>query len=90
MVPPGIVDLGLVCRIGKDAKVKMNLLVDETTLEPPVDINGDGDFFDTNVQPRDMKASVLCIVISWRGGTGMRKVETTTVVARGSIGATDR
>jgi len=90
VVPPGIVDLGLVCRIGKDAKVKMNLLVDETTLEPPVDINGDGDFFDTNVQPRDMKASVLCIVISWRGGTGMRKVETTTVVARGSIGATDR
>jgi Tfp pilus assembly protein PilV len=90
VVQPGIVDLGLVCRIGKDAKVKMNLLVDETTLNPPVDMNGDGDFLDTNVQPRDMKASVLCIVVSWRGGAGMRKVETTTVVARGSIGATYR
>jgi hypothetical protein len=89
-VAPGIVDMGMVASINKGAQFKTTLMVDETKLDPPMDLNGDGDALDTNVDPTQMTAGVMRVAISWPGRNGMRTFETTTIIARGAIGATYR
>jgi hypothetical protein len=89
-VAPGIVDMGMVANINKGAQFKTTLMVDETKLDPPMDLNGDGDALDTNVDPTQMTAGVMRVAISWPGRNGMRTFETTTIIARGAIGATYR
>lgn len=57
--------------------------LDETALDPPLDLNGDGDFLDTGLAPSQVKAAMLRVRATWHGVAGQRELEFTTIVARG-------
>lgn len=80
-----LIDFTTLSKVGRDAKLDVSVLVDETTIEPPVDLNGDGDFLDTNVAAADLQAAVLRIVVTWDGVLGLRRVEYSTIIAKGEV-----
>lgn len=71
--------------LGDDAELKAAIVTDETRLDPPVDLNGDGDFLDTNVLAQDFKSAVLRLRVSWSGVGGENQMEYTMVFARGEF-----
>ena len=73
-------------RIGRGgAKLTVTLISDETALTPKLDLNGDGDFLDTDVPTADLRAGILRIRIAWNGVLGERSFEHTAILARGEL-----
>ena len=69
--------------LGSGGQLDMTVVLDEPALQPPVDLNGDGDFDDTGLDPADVNLAVLQLVIRWTGVTGERRAAFTTMLARG-------
>lgn len=54
--------------ISEKMKVKSEVVLDETSLETPMDLNGDGDTNDANLSPSDVKAAFLRTTVSFPNG----------------------
>ena len=68
---------------GSERSLTTAIVLDETALDPPLDLNGDGDFLDAGLLPAQVKAAMLRVRASWHGVAGQRDLEFTTIVARG-------
>lgn len=80
---PSIVDMDLLFHVGAEAEMQVFVVVDETSINPPIDLNGDGDTADTNVSINECVAAVLRVVVEWNGANGRRQVECITILAKG-------
>lgn len=66
-------------------KVHRQVILDETKIQPPLDLNGDGDTTDTNLTAADVNAAYLVTTVTWVGPSGQRSVSWPTVIARGEV-----
>lgn len=66
-------------------KVHRQVILDETKTQPAMDLNGDGDTSDTNLNPDDVQAVVLLTKVKWIGQSGEQSVSWPTVIARGEV-----
>ncbi|MFQ5504902.1 MAG: prepilin-type N-terminal cleavage/methylation domain-containing protein [Planctomycetota bacterium] len=74
-LPPGL---------GADATATSTLILDETKIVPPLDLDGNGLFVDV-LTPDVVNAGVLRVVVRWRGARGLQSIEYTTIIARGEM-----
>ena len=79
------VNLDLLRGIGSGENMITRIIVDETRVQPPIDLNGDGDYNDTTVPLADLVAAVLRVQVVWSGVSGRRDVEYTSIVSRGEF-----
>jgi Tfp pilus assembly protein PilV len=71
--------------VGKDTIITSTLVLDESSVTPNIDLNGDGDTSDSNVSIANTRAGVLRISINWQGVISPMSLEYTTIVARSQI-----
>lgn len=45
--------------------IRARIILDETRFDPPVDLNGDGDFDDTNLLPNQVNAAYIETTVAW-------------------------
>lgn len=65
--------------------VRRQIIRDETKTSPPLDLNGDGDTKDTNLDADEVNAAYLLTTVSWIGPNGPESVSWPTILARGEI-----
>ncbi len=78
---------GRLTGIGEGATMTSIIVMDENTLNPPLDLN-DNDVFVDNIPMADvgtLNAAVLRIHVSWTGVRGPMEVEYTTILAKGEV-----
>ena len=66
--------------LGSLATFTADVVLDETRLSPPVDLNGDGDTLDDAVSPSQARAVGLHLRLVW--GAEQRSLEHTVLVRR--------
>jgi hypothetical protein len=80
-----LVDFDSLSNVGAGARLTVAVIADETTIDPPFDLNGDGDYLDSNLAAADLQAAILRVVITWNDRNTPRKVEFSTILARGEM-----
>jgi Tfp pilus assembly protein PilV len=81
----GGVTLPVPTDVGSAPAISATLILDEPSISPPIDLNGDGDTVDMAVAPADARAGFLRVDIAWNGVLGPMSLEYTSVVARGHV-----
>ncbi len=71
--------------MGKKVKVTSTLVLNETLLTPPMDINGDLDFLDVAVDPAAALLAVLHVKITWSGVLGAQEIHYVSLIAKGEV-----
>lgn len=71
--------------LGAAAVFERELILDETQISPPIDLDGIPDNDNENVTPFEATAAVLRIRLSWNGALGQQDIEYTVVLARGEL-----
>jgi type II secretory pathway pseudopilin PulG len=73
--------------MGEGANMVSVVVLDENTLNPPIDLNGNGVFVD-NIPLADvatLNAAVLRVRVAWTGVRGPMEIEYTTILAKGEF-----
>ncbi len=66
-------------------RVHRQVILDETKIQPPLDLNGDGDTTDTNLSASDLQAAYLVTTVTWIGPRGQQTITWPSVIARGEV-----
>ncbi|HLQ36409.1 MAG TPA: hypothetical protein VK348_01310 [Planctomycetota bacterium] len=67
------------------ASILTTVALDETAIQPPMDLNGDGDATDTHLTPAELKVAYLTSKVTWAGGR--RTMTFTTMLAASEVAA---
>ena len=71
--------------MGQNVQMTATLVLDETLLTPPMDINGDLDFLDVAVDPAAVLLAVLHVKITWDGALGSQEIHYVSLIAKGEV-----
>ncbi|MEE9125557.1 MAG: prepilin-type N-terminal cleavage/methylation domain-containing protein [Planctomycetota bacterium] len=82
---PGVVANIASSAMGKNVQVTSTLVLNETLLTPPMDINGDLDFLDVAVDPAAALLAVLHVKITWSGVLGAQEIHYVSLIAKGEV-----
>ncbi|HEX6811395.1 MAG TPA: hypothetical protein VF384_07220 [Planctomycetota bacterium] len=70
--------------VGKDsAKVQTEIVLDESAVSPPMDLNGDGDTIDNSLTANELAVVCMTARITWQSGKQVERFA--TIIARADV-----